>query len=44
MKKLSQYEIMKGIRKDWGTFNPTTRVKNSKKVYKRKPKHSKKDW
>ena len=40
--KISQLEIRKSIRRDWGKMNPTTRIKDSKKNYKRKPKH--KEW
>ena len=39
IKKASQYEVMKTIRKGWGELNPVTRVKASKKAYNRKPKH-----
>ena len=41
IKKISRYEAMKSVRKDWGELNPVTRVKQSKKGYKRKPKHRK---
>lgn len=41
IEKVSQLDVIKGVRKDWGTFNPIQRVKASKKVYKRKAKHSK---
>jgi hypothetical protein len=32
----SQYDAYKTIRKDWGSFNPTTRVAEDKTKYNRK--------
>jgi len=41
LKKISQLEVIKSTRKDWGTLNPVQSFKGSKKVYNRKLKHSK---
>jgi hypothetical protein len=36
---INQLDILKSIRKDWGEFNPITRVKKDKKKYNRKQKY-----
>lgn len=42
-KKISEYEILKSVRKSWPQgFRPVTRVKQSDKIYSRK-KFNKKD-
>ena len=31
----TNYEIYQSIRRDWGGFNPVTRIKESNKIYRR---------
>ena len=38
------FETARKVRRSWGVINPVTRIVPSKKIYKRKPKHRKKEW
>ena len=45
MSKKEQKKINDEKRRDWNGMNPVTKVvPESKKVYKRKPKHQNDDW
>ena len=39
---ISQYELYKSTRKDWGELDPRTKIKGSDKAYKRAK--AKKEW
>lgn len=38
----TNYEIIKGMRKDWGAVNPVTKVIPDKRF--KKPKYKNKEW